>query len=120
MRSLGALEVRNVPPSQKKWRCCGMSRVSSAVARTAGCRVSRPGPRPVAAGFALALSGITTTYYQPDPEDIKAGGSKWGLIFVGIALATLLVTTFQVGAARGQAGGAGNVAPHAWQRAAGA
>ena len=49
------------------------------------------------AGFALALSGITTTYYQPDPDDIKAGGSKWGLIFVGIALGTLLVTTFQVG-----------------------
>lgn len=26
------------------------------------------------AGFALALSGITSVYYEPDPEDIKDGG----------------------------------------------
>lgn len=30
------------------------------------------GPPP--AGFALTLSGIMDTYYQPDPEDVKAGG----------------------------------------------
>lgn len=25
-------------------------------------------------GYGLALTGIMTTYYEPDPDDIKAGG----------------------------------------------
>lgn len=44
------------------------------------CRCARLASKPKlqsalpCAGFALALSGITVSYYQPDPDDIKADG----------------------------------------------
>ncbi len=42
------------------------------------------------AGFGLAFGAIIGSFYSPDPDDVLAGGRKWGLFVLGVGVLALV------------------------------
>ena len=48
-----------------------------------------------ASGSSLAMAGVIQVYYEPTPDEIRAGGTKYALINVGIGLGSWVMSALQ-------------------------
>lgn len=48
-----------------------------------------------AAGFSLAFAAVLSALYNPDPDSVRAGGEKWGVVFAAMGLGCFVLSTLQ-------------------------